>query len=102
MGGTPEQLTNRLLLEQTPGTLVLFLDAPFPVLYDRCMLEAIAQPENSVRPVLANPVEAEARFKARQPLYRRLANLTIQTGSLNTGEVAAAVASALENLNATN
>src|ERR1700735_7195 len=33
-GGTPEELTNRLLLEQTPATYTIFLDAPFPTLYD--------------------------------------------------------------------
>src|ERR1700716_2717173 len=36
-GGTPEELTNRLLLEQTPATFTIFLDAPFPTLFDRCM-----------------------------------------------------------------
>src|SRR5580704_600629 len=51
-GGTPEELTNRLLLEQTPATLTIFLDAPFPTLYDRCMLQDIA------RPVLADPAAA--------------------------------------------
>src|SRR5215468_65391 len=34
-GGVPESLTNRLLLEQTPGTFTVFLDAPFPILFDR-------------------------------------------------------------------
>ncbi len=43
-GGTPEDLTNRLLLEQTPGTFTVFLDAPFPTLFDRCMLQDIARP----------------------------------------------------------
>ncbi len=77
-GGTPEELTNRLLLEQTPGTLVIFLDAPFETLYDRCMLESFASPEH-IRPVLASPVEAELRFCNRLPLYRRLARLIVPT-----------------------
>lgn len=72
-GGAPETLTNRLLLEQTPGTVVLFLDAPFPVLFDRCMLQ------NVDRPVFADPVTAQTRFIQRQPLYRRLARHTIDT-----------------------
>ena len=33
-GGTPEIHTNRLLIEQAPGTMTIFLDAPFPVLFD--------------------------------------------------------------------
>jgi len=72
-GGTPEELTNRLLLEQTPATFTIFLDAPFPTLFDRCMLQDIA------RPVLADPTAAQQRFQKRHPLYRRLANLTIDT-----------------------
>ena len=72
-GGTPEELTNRLLLEQTPATFTIFLDAPFPTLFDRCMLQDIA------RPVLADPTAAQQRFQKRHPLYRRLANLTLET-----------------------
>jgi shikimate kinase len=75
-GGTPESLTNRLLLEQTPGTFVVFLNAPFPTLFDRCVLQDIT------RPILADPTAAEARFAARQPLYTRLAGLTIDTSEL--------------------
>ena len=78
-GGTPEELTNRLLLEQTPGTLVVFLEAPFETLFDRCMLQSFASPEH-IRPVLASPSDAAARFRSRQPLYHRLARLTIHTG----------------------
>jgi shikimate kinase len=74
-GGTPEELTNRLLLEQTPATFTIFLDAPFPTLFDRCMLQDIA------RPVLEDPAAAQLRFQKRHPLYRRLANLTIDTAS---------------------
>jgi shikimate kinase len=86
-GGAPETLTNRLLLEQTPATSTIFLDAPFPALFDRCMMQALnpgnsipttATPEES-RPLLADPVAAETRFLARQPIYRRLARHTIPT-----------------------
>jgi shikimate kinase len=79
-GGTPEELTNRLLLEQTPATFTIFLDAPFPTLFDRCMLQDIA------RPVLADPAAAQLRFNKRHPLYRRLANLTIDTADLNADQ----------------
>jgi shikimate kinase len=75
-GGTPEGLTNRLLLEQTPGTFTIFLDAPFPTLFDRCMLQDIA------RPVLEDPAAAQLRFNHRHPLYTRLARLTIDTADL--------------------
>jgi shikimate kinase len=85
-GGTPETLTNRLLLEQTPATATVFLDAPFPALFDRCMLQALnpgtAADPAQARPVLADPAVAEARFLARQPIYRRLARHTIDTADL--------------------
>jgi shikimate kinase len=80
-GGALEQLTNRLLVEQTPGTVVVHLDAPFATLFDRCMLQSFASPE-TLRPVLASPVEAEARYAARQPFFRRLARHTVATADL--------------------
>ncbi len=80
-GGAPETLTNRLLIEQTPGTVAIFLDAPFPTLFDRCMLQALT-PTTTPRPNLADPVTAEARFHLRHPLYRRLAHHTLETSAL--------------------
>lgn len=90
-GGAPEVLTNRLLLEQTPATATVFLDAPFPVLYDRCMIQALragsanSQPApEDLRPLLADPSSAEARFHQRHPIYRRLARVTLDTSDLTT------------------
>lgn len=76
-GGAPETLTNRLLLEQTPGTTTVFLDAPFPVLFDRCMLQTID------RPNLQDSAEALNRFNRRRPIYHRLARLTVDTAELS-------------------
>ena len=87
-GGTPEELTNRLLLEQTPGTFTIFLDAPFPTLFDRCMLQDIA------RPVLEDPAAAQLRFAHRHPLYRRLAGLTIDTADLTPEQTVDAILAA--------
>ena len=84
-GGTPEELTNRLLLEQTPATFTIFLDAPFPTLFDRCMLQDLGDPAIA-RPVLRDPAAAQRRFQKRHPRYRRLANLTIDTADLTTGK----------------
>lgn len=88
-GGAPEELTNRLLIEQTPATFTIFLDAPFPTLYDRCMLQDIG------RPVLANPEAARLRFARRHPLYRRLARLTIDTAGSAPEETVEAILNAL-------
>lgn len=88
-GGTPEGLTNRLLLEQTPGTFTVFLDAPFPTLFDRCMLQDIA------RPVLEDPAAAQLRFAHRHPLYTRLARLTINTADLTPEDTVETILAAL-------
>ena len=103
-GGAPESLTNRLLIEQTPATATIFLDAPFATLFDRCMMQVLnpapasAAPATAAtvspaqaRPILTDPAAAEARFLARQPIYRRLAHHTISTASLSTEETVTAL-----------
>ena len=99
-GGAPESLTNRLLIEQTPATATVFLDAPFATLIDRCVTQSVdaksIAPPAQARPVLADPASAEARFLARQPIYRRLAHYTISTASLTTGETVAALLTRLQ------
>jgi shikimate kinase len=96
-GGTPEQLTNRLMLEQTPGTIVIFLDAPFETLFDRCVLQSIESPSH-IRPVLASPAEAQARFTQRQPHFRRLARHILATGELTPAETNHAILQILTNI----
>jgi shikimate kinase len=106
-GGAPEVLTNRLLIEQTPATETIFLDAPFSTLFDRCMMQSLnptntadAEPAahllpGQARPLLADPATAEARFLRRHPIYRRLANLTIETANLTTEETVTTLLSRL-------
>ena len=96
-GGTPESITNRLLLEQTPATLTIFLDAPFPTLFDRCVLQDLGSAQEA-RPVLSDPVAAEARFNHRHPLYRRLAAITIPTAEQTPSESVDALILALTQL----
>ena len=83
-GGTPERLTNRLLLEQTPGTLTVYLHAPLEVLTARCL----AQKGGAERPVLANKTELAQRFADRMPHYKRLAAITIDTTSTSMKDTA--------------
>ncbi|HWB32017.1 MAG TPA: shikimate kinase [Acidobacteriaceae bacterium] len=105
-GGAPEVLTNRLLLEQTPGTAVIFLDAPFSILFDRCMMQALdptqvpsdAEPDQLLalsRPVFADPAAAETRYAQRQPIYRRLARHIVDTSALGAEEAVTEVLSQL-------
>ena len=97
-GGAPEVLTNRLLLEQTPQTATIFLDAPFATLFDRCMMQALNpaasgiapnEAASQLRPLLADSAAAEARFLLRQPIYRRLAQLTLDTAGLSPEQTVA-------------
>jgi shikimate kinase len=85
-GGAPETLGNRLLLEQTPATAVVYLAAPFSTLAARC-----AQQADNLRPNFADHAGAESRFAARQPLYQRLAHVSIETDGLSPQDSVAAV-----------
>jgi shikimate kinase len=98
-GGAPEELGNRLLLEQTPGTAVVFLSAPFNILYDRCQVQATS-PGATERPVLADRQKAEARFAARLRHYERIAHSTLDTTTLSVEETLEALLLQLPQLHA--
>jgi len=86
-GGAPEELGNRLLLEQTPRTAVVYLAAPFEALVDRCL----KQPDAAERPVLADLTAAERRFKTRRRIYERIAGHSVETTNLSVEQTAATV-----------
>jgi shikimate kinase len=91
-GGAPETLTNRLLLEQTARTAVIFLDAPFEILFDRCVMQEGA----AVRPLLLDAETAAERFRLRAPLYRRCAKHHVSTGNHHPEQTVAAVLQLLQ------
>jgi len=78
-GGVPEELGNRLLLEQTPRTAVIHLTAGFQTLVDRCL----AQPNATERPNLANLDLAAKRYELRRKHYDRVSSHTIETTALD-------------------
>lgn len=80
-GGAVEVLANRLLLEQTPRTTVVLLEASLPVLIERCNAEGGVQ----LRPNLS---AAQERFQYRAPLYRRVARLRVETADFTPEQVA--------------
>lgn len=84
-GGAIESITNRLLLEQTPGTFNIFLHAPLDTLLERCA----NQPDAVLRPFLADPAQAAARFKLRLPHYRRIARIILETTTLDAAATVA-------------
>jgi shikimate kinase len=89
-GGAPEELGNRLLLEQTPHTAVIYLAASFETLVERCTQQA-AIPGATSRPVLADLTAAERRFHLRRPHYERIAAHTVDTSALTPDQTADAV-----------
>jgi shikimate kinase len=91
-GGTPEELRNKLLLEQTPGTAVIHLAAPFTILVERCLREDGL----SSRPVLGDLDHAEKRFHTRHRVYQRLAKHTIDTSELDVTSIVDSILKYLE------
>lgn len=95
-GGVPEELGNRLLLEQTPRTTVIHLTAGFQTLVDRCLLQILAGTATA-RPNLANLDLAAKRYELRRKHYDRVASHTIETTAL---DVEATVDAMLDRLHA--
>jgi shikimate kinase len=93
-GGAPEELGNRLLLEQTPHTAVIYLSAPFDTLIARCAAQA-ADPATTDRPNLADLNLAERRFRLRRPHYERIAAHIIHTIDLTPNQTVEAVLAAI-------
>ncbi len=90
-GGAPEVLANRLLLEQTPRTAVVLLEAPLQTLLARCDNQATGE-YAPVRPILSDRASAEERFRYRGPLYRRVARHVVQTDGRTPSQTADDVA----------
>jgi shikimate kinase len=93
-GGAPEELGNRLLLEQTPHTAVVYLSASFDTLVARCTAQA-TDPASTARPNLSDLNLAERRFRLRRPHYERIAAHTIHTTDLTTDQTVEAVLAAI-------
>jgi shikimate kinase len=94
-GGAPEELGNRLLLEQTPHTAVVYLSASFDTLVARCAAQA-TDPSATARPNLADLNLAERRFRLRRPHYERIAAHTIHTADLTLDQTVDAVLAAIK------
>ena len=95
-GGAPEELGNRLLLEQTPHTAVVYLAAPFNTLIARCDLQA-TDPAATARPNHADLNLAERRFRLRRPHYERIAAHTVHTDDLNVDQTVDSILAAIKN-----
>ncbi|MDE1162824.1 MAG: shikimate kinase [Acidobacteriaceae bacterium] len=94
-GGAPEIEANRELLEASADTCVVFLKAPFEVLFERCAEQAL-DPEATARPILANRDEAELRFARRAEHYHAIAHEIVETASLSATATVAHLLARLE------
>ena len=94
-GGAPETLGNRLLLEQTPSSTVVYLAASLETLTARCT-EQSTQPLATFRPLLSDAAGMEARFRMRQPMYRRLAHHVADTEGETPDETTEKILSSLD------
>ena len=75
-GGAAGTPSVRELLASTPALAVVHLDAPFPVLYERCTAQAL-DPHTTERPLLGAPEAAAARYGQRRGLYQSVAHVTV-------------------------
>lgn len=80
--------------EALDGWLVVWLDAPDPVLLDRCRRDELSddsEPNSQVRPPLTS-MSPEREFaelrRSRTPLYQRLAGLSFDTSVRSVDELA--------------
>lgn len=91
-GGAPGTPAVQQLLSAAGETLVLHLQAPFPLLYERCRVQAL-DPAATDRPLLGDTEAAGRRFVERQALYERVAHHAVDASA-----TPATVAGAIFNL----
>lgn len=88
LGGAAIDATeNQLLLSNDRQALIVFLDAPFATLIERCLVqERIAMAP--YRPLLHQPEIAHERFLVRRSLYQSHASLAVDVVNRSAEEVA--------------
>ncbi|MDE3199620.1 MAG: shikimate kinase [Acidobacteriota bacterium] len=83
-GAIVDRPENRRVLEEMKNGLIIFLDAPFDILIDRCLRQE-SKGHSTYRPMLQYPEQANAQYKARTHLYASIAHWTIDV-SVNAPE----------------
>ena len=90
-GGAVGTAANRDLLHATAGTVIVHLDAPFPLLFARCEAQA-RDPGATARPLLGERAAAEQRYGQRQEWYATLAHYRAEAVAAPEQVVAAVLA----------
>jgi len=78
-GAVIDKASNQSVLQESVGSFIVFLDAPFQTLIDRCLRQE-QQEGATYRPLLHRPEVARARFEERRVLYANHAQRVIDVG----------------------
>jgi shikimate kinase len=78
-GAVIDKASNQRALRESVGSFIVFLDAPFKTLIDRCLRQE-QQEGATYRPLLHRTEVARARFEERRVLYARHAQRVIDVG----------------------
>lgn len=93
-GGAPVTAANRELLSEAPQTAVIHLEAPFDVLFARCVTQSL-DPQATARPLLGERLAAEGRYRQRLGFYTTVAHHTMDVSSEDAAGLAGKLASLL-------
>jgi shikimate kinase len=89
-GAVIDKVENQLALAGSKDKLIVFLDAPFRTLIERCMKQE-RMGTTTYRPLLHQTATARLRYEARRLLYASHAQLTVDVAEKSPEEVAAIV-----------
>jgi len=85
-GAVIDRDENQQALANSMGSFMVFLDAPFQTLIERCLKQERAG-RTTYRPLLHQPTIARARYKSRRRLYTAHARLTVDVAENSRDEV---------------
>ena len=86
-GAVIDKTANQSILVDSVGSFIVFLDAPFQTLIDRCLLQE-QQEGATYRPLLHKTEIARARYLERRVLYANHAQLVIDVANKSPDLVA--------------
>lgn len=89
-GAVIDEPANQRVLAQSAGSFVVFLDAPFQTLIDRC-LQQERQDGGTYRPLLHETESARARYTERRALYANHAHRVIDVADKSPQVIAHAI-----------
>ena len=89
-GAVIDKAENRSILARSTGSFVVFLDAPFEILMDRCLRQE-EQEGATYRPLLHKTEVARARFMERRVFYAQHAQEVIDVARRSPEDIAQSI-----------